>query len=207
MAKGPRRTCWLVRSGSPARSANSTTRTRERCPDHGHAPCAGVHRRALKIVERAPASPLGRRRVAGFRAKNCDLHEVQIRRDSIPSIALIANQLEHLDLHAPERMAINAKDSGECRSSRWDPSLTQSSTERSHERGSEPRNISRVGQERGRDHAGTRSGACFVFTPRGTLSAFDSEAIRQCQMPPSADRPDGSEPCHRFPGQTLPRQY
>jgi hypothetical protein len=65
LAKGPRRTCWLVRSGSPARSANSTTRTRERCPDHGHAPCAGVHRRALKIVERAPASPLGWRRVAG----------------------------------------------------------------------------------------------------------------------------------------------
>jgi hypothetical protein len=65
LAKGPRRTCWLVRSGSPARSANSTTRTRERCPDHGHAPCAGVHRRPLKIVERAPASPLGSRRVAG----------------------------------------------------------------------------------------------------------------------------------------------
>jgi hypothetical protein len=65
LAKGPRRTCWLVRSGSPARSANSTTRTRERCPDHGHAPCAGVHRRALKIVERAPASPLGWGRVAG----------------------------------------------------------------------------------------------------------------------------------------------
>ena len=86
MAKGPRRTCWLVRSGSPARSANSTTRTRERCPDHGHAPCAGVHRRALKIVERAPASPLGWRRVAGFRAKNCDLHEVQIRRNSIPTV-------------------------------------------------------------------------------------------------------------------------